>query len=141
VPSGALRQLIGQLIEHTETGGIDWRKESGYRDSFETDLANRWIQIQRGLEESQEASFYVYSMQIRDDEECIFDEVQAAEPGYKSAIDDVGYLTKLVVLFDVARRSAMGSDQAIEQMLGKLNQHSEHAEEGCCSNGLLADTV
>jgi len=110
-----LRSLLEAAAEKTERGGLAWQAFDD--ESFRAAIGTGYVHIQRGSTQASDGDgdlhpVTTYSVQISDAQGRVVAEDDAT----------VGFegFAPFARLFEVARKSALGSDRVIEDMLQSL---------------------
>ncbi|MBA4188405.1 MAG: hypothetical protein C0467_10410 [Planctomycetaceae bacterium] len=111
-----LRSLLEAAAEKTERGGLAWQAFDD--ESFRAAIGTGYVHIQRGS--TQTADYdgdlhpaTTYSVQISDAQGRV-----VAEDDATFGFDGCGPFARL---FEAARKSALGSDRVIDEMLHSLS--------------------
>jgi hypothetical protein len=110
-----LRDLLQAALDKTNSGAVEWTAFNS--ESFRARVGAGHLHIQRGsipVETDERDRYWVttYAVQVSDAQGRIVAEADAREGTESFALFDR--------LFDTARKTALGSDRVIEEMLHTL---------------------
>jgi hypothetical protein len=104
--------LLQRLVDKTNHSALDW-KESPFQDAYQVSFANYTIMIRAMKNPETESPDYV--MWVFNSEGTVVDTFSHVDLGS-------GYYTHLQDLYQKARRQALGSDKALDEILNELDE-------------------
>lgn len=111
-----LAKIIEKLLERTQAGSVTW-EETGKRGVFQAAFPGYTIQLLlREGDHPSEAPDYV--VRIVNQEGNLLEEV--ADPELKEVMESA--FAKMQELYTLARRSALGVDEALNRILSSLEE-------------------
>jgi len=126
--SEKLGDLVARLKQRTEEGRVGWEQTSA-RGRFQTTLNDHSLVItEQECEDDPEITEYCITIFNRDgdDIECFTDRDLAAIP---EANAETTYRAMMKEIYAIARRKALGAEEAVEAILEVLDGDAEQGAE------------
>ena len=109
------KKLVELLLAQTMSAQLDWR-ETGSDSVFQVSLTNNSVQIEYGTGENNND---ITISLINSNGEVVdsFDDTDLDRQG-----EGGGYFHKMITLYRLARRTALGSEKILDEVLGELEK-------------------
>lgn len=114
-----IANVIKRLAEQTAAGRVEW-SEAEDEDAFQTSFPNYSVVISKRQIPEEEYSRTLYLVQIFNAEGKVIEEVTDSDFHHTDGMFD-----RMEDMYDTARRSVLGVEKALDEILGELKDDSD----------------
>lgn len=115
------RRLVDKLIERTQKGGLEW-EETANPEVFQLSFPNYAIQVfpKQNRHDPEQTDVIV---RIKNEEGTTVDQISDVE--LEQQYSGGEYFQQLMQLYETARRTALGSEEAVTELLKALDEDED----------------